>query len=246
MGDTRLTNLALGRFANFYSTSANIFEQADTTPDVTNGVLFFSNNTTNTTITNFDLSVPGPIPGGSAHGSIAHNFEGKVIKVVFLDDSTGLARNNNLILGTSDNLTGANNSIEFIYHNSAWVEFTRSYNNSSIITASSVNLGVTGIVNVRGNVNLIQCIAETGTATAIRRAINGQQGQQLTIIGMPAGSDTLIIVNSAAADTFVVTSSQSTATQFRLASSAAISFVRYGSRWHEIRPVSGNSSGQLQ
>ena len=78
MGDTRLTNFALGKYANFYSTSANVFAQNDTTPDVTNGVLFFSNNTTSTVITNFDLT-------GFGAGSQSQQFEGKLIKVVFLD-----------------------------------------------------------------------------------------------------------------------------------------------------------------
>ena len=35
-------------------------------------------------------------------------------------------------------------------------------------------------------------------------------------------------------------------TQFRLMSSGAITFVKQGNQWLEVRPVSGNSSGQLQ
>lgn len=258
MGETRFKNgLAYGRFANFYvGDTAGLFAQGDTTPDVTDGHLFYSNNTTNTIITHFDLTAPGPIPGGSAHVTISQLFEGKAIKVIFLDDSTGLANAGRLILSSSDNLTGANNTAEFIYHNSSWIEISRSYNNSQVVrvtsssVAGAVNLATaaagTGAVNVRGNVNVIECISEAGTNTILRRAINGQQGQMLTIVGYPAGSDTLVICNSAAADTFVVTSSQSTATQFRLASSGAITFVRSGNVWLEVRPVSGNSSGQLQ
>ena len=105
MGDTRFKNgLALGSYNNFYATTAGVFAQADTTPDVTDGVLFYSNNTSNTTITHFDLTVVG---GGA--GSNAGAFEGKVIKVIFLDNSTGLANTGNLKLATSDNLQGKNN-----------------------------------------------------------------------------------------------------------------------------------------
>lgn len=246
MGDRFKNSYALGQYANFFTNTAGLIAQNDTTPDVSNGVLFYTNNTTNTVITDFEMTVPGPIPGGSAHNSTAQQFEGKVIEVIFLDDSTGLAQSSRMILSSSDNLQGANNSVRLLYHNSAWIELSRSYNNSQIVRATSAGLGTTGIVNVRGNVNVVEFIAEAGTNAILRRAINGQQGQVLTLVGYPAGSDALIIVNTAAADTFVLTSSQSTATQFRLASSAAISFIRSGARWIEVRPVSGNSSGQLQ
>lgn len=246
MADFRVPyGFAYGKVNNFFARTDSIFSEADTTPDVTLGSLWFSNNSTNTTITHFDLSVTGPIPGMSGHGNYAGGFEGKEINVMFLDGSTRLVNGGNLILSTSDGLQGSNNSIRLIYHNSAWIEFSRSYNNSSIVSASSLNLGVAGIVSVIGNAKLVQISAEAGTNSILRRATGGEQGQVITLIAS-GGSDALIVVNSAASDTFVTTSSQNSATQFRLASSAAISFVRYLSKWIEIRPVSGNSSGQLQ
>lgn len=245
MGDFRIPNgFAYGRLNNFFARTDNLFAEADSSPDVTLGSLWFSNNSTNTTITHFDLTVTGPIPGGSGHGNYAGAFEGKEINVMFLDGSTRLVNGGNLILSTSDGLQGANNTIRLIYHNSAWIEFSRSYNNSSIVSVSSLNLGVAGIVSVLGNVKTVQISAEAGTNSILRRATGGEQGQIITLIAS-GGSDALIVVNSAANDTFVSTSSASS-TQFRLMSSGAISFVRYLGRWLEIRPVSGNSSGQLQ
>ena len=85
MGDFRIYNLALGRQNNFFARTDNVFSQSDTTPDVTNGIVWFSNNTSNTTITGFDLS------STSQAGNNAGNFEGKVIRVFFLDGSTRLA-----------------------------------------------------------------------------------------------------------------------------------------------------------
>ena len=245
--DTRFKGgVGWGPYNNFFARSDNVFAQNDTTPDVTDGNLFYTNNTTTTVITHFDLSLPG---GGA--GSNAGDFEGKEIKVFFLDDSTSLANAGRLILASTNSLQGPNNSITLIYHNSSWMETARSYNQSNFINVSSVGLNTatgnpfmnasTGNVNVtgRGNQIVIRHLAETGSDFALRRAFGGEQGAILTIIA-GGGSHSLVIVNSAAADTFVSTSSASS-TQFRLVSSAAISFVRILNKWHEITPVNVTS-----
>ena len=242
MGDTRFRDgLAYGPYGNFFSNTANLFGQGDTTPDVTLGNVFFSNNTTNTTITHFDLQAP---PGDTSP-TYHQRYQGKLIKVIFLDNSTGLANAGRLILSSSDSLLGANNTIELLYHNSSWIEFNRSYNNSGIVSTNSAALGAAGIASVAGKVSTVRLTAEAGSDAILRRVTGGYQGQVITLIASGV-SDALVVVNSAAADTFVTTTSQSTATQFRLMSSGAISFVRDGIKWLEIRPVSGNSSGQLQ
>ncbi len=248
MGDTRFKNgLAYGPYGNFFATTANVFGQADTTPDVTDGNLFFSNNTTTTIITHFDLQAP---PGDTSP-TYHQRYQGKVIKVVFLDDSTGLANAGRLTLSGSNNLQGANNSAEFLYHNSAWIEFNRSYNNSKVITTESKNLTGsvvslgTGAVSVKGDVRTIRLIATAGSDCILRQAIDGYQGQVITLVAVGA-SDALIIVNSASnIDGTFATTTSTGAVQFRLMSSGAISFVKHGIRWVEVRPVSGNSSSQL-
>src|SRR3990167_10303996 len=184
MGDTRFKGgLAFGPYNNFFATSANILPEGDTTPDVTLGNLFFSNNSTSTVITHFDLTVTG---GGA--GSNAGAFEGKVIKVFFLDNSTSLANAGNLRLATSDNLQGKNNSIDLLYHNSSWIEFGRSLNQSNFITVDSRTWLVvsdvvpnvsTGNVIIRGrgpHVTLNLVHDSTGNL-ALRRAIGGYDGQ---------------------------------------------------------------------
>ena len=131
MGDFRIPyGMALGKYNNFFATTSNVFSESDVTPDVTLGSLFFSNNTSNTTITNFDVT-------GFGAGSQAGQFEGKVIEVVFLDGSTRLANASPLILAGSNGLQGANNSIRLAYHNSSWIELNRSYNASNVISVDS-------------------------------------------------------------------------------------------------------------
>ncbi len=246
--DTRFKNgVAWGPYNNFFARTDGLFAQGDTTPDVTDGNLFFTNNTTNTLITDFEFSVPG---GGS--GNEAGHFQGKEIKVFFLDDSTRLASNARIFLNGSNGLQGPNANATLVYVNSSWYETSRSYNQSNVVTVSSVGWltatgnpvmnASTGNINVtgRGNHIMIRDISEASSNMALRRAVGGEQGALLTIVA-GGGSDTLVICNSAAADTFVCMSSASS-TQFRLQSSAAILFVRNLNKWHEVVTIFPNSS----
>ena len=252
MGDSRFTSIGWGKYANFSSRTDNLFAQGDTTPDVTNGVLFFTNNTTNTAITNFDLSTVGPI-NGQSKGTFWQEFEGKEIKVFLLDDSTRLVNGGRLVLQGSNGLQGPNNFISLIYHNSSWIETGRSYNQSNVITFSSaawltatgnpVMNASTGNINVtgRGSNIVIKHLAEAASNIALRRAVGGEEGSHLTIVAV-GGSHSLVIVNSDATDTFICTSSASS-TQFRLVSSGAVSFIYNNRRWHEITPVVVGTGG---
>jgi len=248
MGDTRWKGgIAYGPYNNFFARTDNVFAQADTTPDVTNGNLFFTNNTTNTTITNFDLTLTG---GGA--GSNAGAFEGKEIKVFFIDDSTRLVNGGRLTLAGSNGLQGPNNNITLIYHNSSWIETGRSYNQSDVITFSSANWltatgnpvmnASTGNVNVtgRGKHIVIKHFVEAASQIALRRLVGGEEGMHATILAS-GGSHALVICNSDASDTIICVSS-ATSVQFRLASSAAIQLVYNNRRWHEIVPINTNSS----
>lgn len=246
MSDFRIYNLALGRLNNFFARTDNVFAQSDATPDVTSGVLFFSNNTSNTTITNFDLT------SVSQSGNNAGQFEGKQIGVFFLDGSTRLVNGGRLVLASSNGLQGEGNYLELLYHNSSWYETTRSYNQSNVITVDSNALKTvsntfpnasTGnvIIAGRGNFPVIKMLHSTGSNFALRRLIGGEEGQHVTIIAAGA-SDSLVIVNSDATDTFICMSSGS-ATQFRLTSSAAVTFVYNNRRWHEITPVVSGTGG---
>lgn len=227
--DTRWKNgIAFGPYNNFFARSDNVFAQSDTTPDVTDGNLFFSNNTTNTTITDFEFSVPG---GG--FGNEAGHFQGKEIKVFFLDDSTRLASNARVILSGSDGLQGANSFINLLYVNSSWIEMGRSRNVSDILSVTSAGLGGAGQIDARGR-KIILTSATAGSAAVIRTAINGEQGQRLTIVN--GGSSLTLVVNSAASNTFVSSSSTGAATMV-IVGTGAFPFIRVGNFWVEERPA---------
>lgn len=253
MADFRFVNgIARGRFNNFAVQSDNLFISGDTSPDVTLGCQFYTQNTSNTSITYFDLTVTGPIPGATGHGNIAPGFQGKEFRLIFLDDSTTLVRSAQLILNGDDLNIPLNTVMDFTMVNSAWYETYRSVNQSRFVqiesknvTGSILSLG-TGQVSVRG-IDVVRLRGEVSSSLTLIAAKGGYEGQRLTLMGVGA-SDSTVIVNSASNidGTFVVTSSTTTPTQFRLMSSGAISFMKHGNQWLEIRPVSGNSSGQLQ
>lgn len=228
MGDFRIPfGFALGRQNNFFARTDNLFGQSDATPDVTLGSLFFSNNTSNTTITGFDLT------STSQAGNNAGAFEGKLITVMFLDGSTRLANAAPLYLSGSDGLQGANNIISLVYHNSGWYETYRSVNINNIVTANSAGLTGTGTVDVRGR-DTVVLISSAGSDAVLRLMTNGEQGQKVNVIC--TGSNCTIVVNSAAANNFVTSSSSGAATVI-LANSAALSFTRIGSQWIELKDI---------
>ena len=247
MHDTRFKNgLAYGPYANFYATSANILPQADATPDVSLGNLFYTNNTSLTTITHFDLLSP---PGDTSP-TFSQSYEGKVIKLIFLDDSTRLVNGGRLILASSDGLIGINNSIELLYHNSSWFEFSRSYNQSNVVTVTSASLNTTAgagtgqvLIRGRGQSVVLNLASEVTGPIVLRQVLGGEQGTQLTLISSWV-SDSLVIINSASNidGLFVGLTTGAASTQFRLASSSSVIFTKFANRWIESRPIFINSS----
>lgn len=234
MGDTRFSHgLAFGKVNSFafngaVSGTAGLIAEGDTTPDVTNGNLFYTNNTSTTVLTYFDLTTP--------HGTNlqAGLFEGKRITVLFLDDSTSLARTSQMVIAGSAGGAGSNNFVDLMFHNSAWIELNRSQNQNSVITVDSNGLGAAGIFNAQG-VSLVRVNNAASSASILRRAILGEQGQRLTIFN--AQSATQLVVNSAAADTFVDATSATTLATYIIANSSAVSFIRAGNRWIAERPL---------
>lgn len=247
MGDLRVRyGFAKGRQNNFLAGIAGqkgylagtdgLFGQGDTTPDVTNGCLFYSNNSGLTTITDFDLSSPR---GGGQPGL----YEGKEITIMFLDTNTRLAKNSRLVTAGSTGVPQAANTIvELFYHNSAWFEKNRSITANDYVQTTSALLGTTGAVTVLGGVKVVEIFSAAGSASILRTALGGEQGQRLTLIAV-GGSDSTVICNSAANFTFVVTSSAGSPTQFRMMNSGSTTFIYRGNQWLEERPVAANSSG---
>ncbi len=139
---------AIGPLGTYAATSAlSLFTAGDTSPDVTDGTLFYSNNTSATTITYFDVTGPGGQGGDSFH-------QGKVITVFFRDANTSIANGGQIFLAQgSGGAIPANTVIDFILHNSAWYERSRSQTNQNYVktlavggTAQSIALGGAQVV----------------------------------------------------------------------------------------------------
>lgn len=240
MGQMRIKNgLAFGRENNFYAGIAGqggylagtggVFAQGNTAPSVTAGVLFYSNNSSATTITNFTLRHPAE----SAGGNLAGLFEGKVIKVWFLDSNTRIAGGGPIFLAGSDGAQGANTYLEFMYRTSGWYEIDRSRPGTDNIAVTSASIGASGTFDATGK-KVINTQATAGSAIILRKATGGEQGQMLTILN--GGSSLTLVVNSGGADSFVSSSSTGAATMV-IVGSDALQFVRAGAQWWEIRPA---------
>lgn len=220
MGDFRIVfGEAQGKQNNFYVRTDGLAAQADTTPDVTDISLLYTNNTSNTGITYFDLRTP------QGNNTQPGWFEGKKLKVIFLDDSTRLVRGNQLITSTSDGAQGANTVVDFLFHNSAWLETSRSKNINDVMVLAAADSTAGAAFNVRGRSLLVSANSMT-----LRRLDGGEAGQRLTILST-AATLTLAAVNSAATGA-IVTASDGLAT-YALAASDAIMLTFFNNRWWE-------------
>jgi hypothetical protein len=207
MGDTRIRyGLAWGRQNNFYTGNTDqtkrgylagtdgLFTQANTSPDVTTGYLFFTNNSAATTITNFQVTAP------FSGGNIAGLFEGKEIRVFFLDTNTTIQNNSRVVLmDSADHLFNSNTMVDFIYHTSSWYEICR----GEIIPLNSQatrSLSIAGtnyaLTVTPGDMNIV--VTGTIAATTITGISGGYIGQQITII-QGSGGASLIISNTGSA-----------------------------------------------
>lgn len=183
MGPTRFPfGTALG-FANQFYTNKGVGGVAaglqvagtagdisgQTAPDVTLGGLFYTNNTAALTLTNFILQDTA---------NRAAQYEGKVIRIFFLDTATQVANAGALFLAGTDNLVGANNQIELMFSRGNWFETDRV--RSSRVEVNNITIGSAGSVNVDG----VRVAILTGTAaTSIVRSFSGGQvGQEITLM----------------------------------------------------------------
>lgn len=189
MGDTRIRyGLAYGRMNNFYTGVSGqkgylagtdgLFAQANTSPDVTTGVLFYTNNSGATTINNFTLSAPGN-PGGNLAGL----FEGKEIKIIFLDSNTTISGPSIYLSGPQVNFP-QRSYISFLYHGSAWYEVDRSVPTSALKTVQ-----IAGTNNAL-DANFTSSIIVTGTTVlqVVSGISGGYIGQVLTLISGSGGA----------------------------------------------------------
>lgn len=177
MGPTRFPNgQALGYVNNFNyrSTTANLISVGDATPDVTIGELFYTNNTTNTIITHFDLV---------DYANRAASYEGKRITVFFLDNSTQLANAGRLFLSGTNNLINRDatsiHGITLIHSRSGWYELGRHITNRNQVLTLAINVSSSANVD---DVSLLVLNNTGGTTTSLISLSGGQVGQEISIV----------------------------------------------------------------
>ena len=195
MGNFRFKHgVARGPVGNFQARSDNVFSSTDTTPDVTLGNLFYTNNASATAITHFDIS---------GQNAISENW-GKEIKVILLDGNTTLTPGNQLRLKDGQSVApAAGAAFEFVYANSVWYETYRSYNTASVLNIESGGVGAGGVITINPAVTAVTLLTGASSSMTLERMPGGYTGQQVSLIGI--GSSITLLTNSAgAADTFVV------------------------------------------
>jgi hypothetical protein len=130
MGDLRIRyGFALGRQNNFYAGvsgqkgylagSDGLIASGNTGPNVSFGSIFYTQNTSLTTISKFELSHPSV--GG---GNLAGLYEGKVFSILTIDSNTTIA-GPRIYVSNSSPALNKNSVVTFIYHASAFYEMSR-------------------------------------------------------------------------------------------------------------------------
>lgn len=194
------------------TSAGNTFTSGDATPDVTLGSYWLTNNTSATTITDFDGRLTGGITGIE---------EGKVLEITFGDGNTTLTEGANIRMTDSGNTFEAGDSIRFINHAGRWDETTRSVNPAggvvTVTDAGSIGLSVTGV-----KVVLLVTTAATATLAAFT---GGYIGQEVTVVLNTGAVATRISNTGGATDNIAVAGTAWTTLQHH----AAYRFVKIGS-----------------
>ena len=176
----------------YEQTTAGLLAQMSTAPDVSQGSLFYTNNTGATTIVNLYHYQPGRAGALTASGQVDLTSplpEGKIITLFFLDTNTQLSPAGNIVLAGTNNLIGANNVIQLLASRNNWYETNRSYNNTSEVT--------TFVTNAQSSLNMngvrYAVVNNTGSTTnKIIGLSGGQIGQEVTFTNI--GSNPVMFI----------------------------------------------------
>lgn len=192
MSETRIRyGLAYGRCNNFYTGSTDqtkrgylagtdgLLAQGNTAPDVSLGYLFYTNNSGATTIRDFQVYT------GSIGGNQAPLFEGKTIKVVFLDTNTTVA-GSRIYLANSQNLFNSNGVLDLLYHGSAWYEMSRNNPYKDLVSftlgaSQGLNADFTNSILFSGESALVVVSVSNGYLGQSLYLVNGGCAQTITI-----------------------------------------------------------------
>lgn len=180
MGPTRFpygTALGFTNNFNYRGTTANLIN-ADTTPDVTIGNLFYVQNASPSTITYFDLQ---------DFSNRSANYEGKIITLFFLDANTTIANSDQIFMASTSNNFLTNQSVSLMHSRSGWYEIDR-----SLVTRNdqqAYSIAGTQSINVDGT--RVAVIMATAALT-LRSISGGQTAQNVILVNNSAGNTVTI------------------------------------------------------
>ena len=162
---------ALGQYGLASQVSGGmLFPADDTTPDVTDGSFFLTNNATATAVTYFDVRSQG--------GQVSNSHNGKLITVLINDNNTTIVNAGQIFLpGTGVALTSGT-VVEFVFYNSGWYCTNLSENIRSDV--QNVTVAGTGAPSVT-DARLVILTGSGGTTSVIVGLSGGYPGQVVTI-----------------------------------------------------------------
>ena len=218
MGPTRFPNgQALGfvNQFNYRNTTAGDIT-ALTTPNVTLGGLFYTNNTGVVTITNFVLD-------DTANRLV--NYEGKIIRVFTIDSATQFANAGPIFLTNTGNLS-ANGSIDFMFSRGNWFEVGR-----NVVTRNpwvSASAGTAASITIDNGTKLIIFTGVSATQQ-IKAISGGYQGQLVTLTADNTGGIVSVVMTGG---NIVFPGTN----MFALVTNNAIQLQKIGSSWRFLMP----------
>ncbi len=210
---TRFYGIAFGKEKNFQAETDGLITSTDTSPSVSTKSLFWLNNASATTITDFD------------DGS-----EGQIIQVIALDSYTTISNGTILLSGAQAYKMNAKDSITLIKSRENWFEIARSQNATGAYSyVSTGSAGNTLAINMPG-VNYITLNSSGGAPIVLCRLVSGKIGQVVNIVNLNSAS---IIADSGGAMCLLITGASSG--NYVMTGSDATAFVQTSDSWRQLR-----------
>ena len=191
MSDFRIKyGSAYGPYGSAGATSAqHLLPPQDTTPDVSLGTFFVTNNTSAVTYTYFDVTGAGGID------STANN--GKVISILFQDNNTTIANALQLFMAGTQAAFTSGQTVSLIFYNSAWYQYPFTAHLAPIGREAVKTVTVAG--TVAPNVAGVSVLVVNATAAATLVGLSGGViGQEVTIAKAAAAAGTGLTLQGAA------------------------------------------------
>ena len=205
---------------NYRGVTAGLIAQAATGFNATLGGLFYTNNTGTTVISNIILD-------DTANRLV--NYEGKVIKLFFIDSATSLANSGTLFLTGTNNL-GANGSLDLMFSRGNWYELNRSLVTRNEVV--SVLVGTAASVTIDNGTKIV-LFRSTSSAAQIQALSGGYVGQVVTILSPAASNSGGITVYVMTGGNFVFPGTNMVAIQ----TNAGIQFMKVANNdWRYLQP----------